>query len=61
MALHFVADERTRFSLALECGNIEVALQAAQVCVCGGGERGVVGPSVVGRCELAGSPRGQQA
>ena len=31
VALHFVADERTRFTLALACGNIEVALQAAQV------------------------------
>ncbi|GBF89236.1 coatomer subunit alpha [Raphidocelis subcapitata] len=30
VALHFVADEATRFSLALACGNIEVALQAAQ-------------------------------
>lgn len=27
VALHFVKDEKTRFSLALECGNIEV-------CVC---------------------------
>jgi coatomer protein complex subunit alpha (xenin) len=38
VALHFVADERTRFTLALACGNIEVALQAAQVrgaVVCG--------------------------
>lgn len=25
VALHFVKDERTRFSLALECGNIEVS------------------------------------
>ena len=24
-------DERTRFNLAIECGNIEVALQSAQV------------------------------
>ncbi len=32
VALHFVRDERTRFSLAIECGNIEVALQSAQVC-----------------------------
>jgi len=24
VALHFVKDERTRFNLALECGNIEV-------------------------------------
>ena len=31
VALHFVRDERTRFNLAIECGNIEVALQAAQV------------------------------
>lgn len=25
VALHFVKDERTRFSLALECGNIDVS------------------------------------
>lgn len=31
VALHFVRDERTRFNLAIECGNIEVALQSAQV------------------------------
>lgn len=30
VALHFVKDERTRFNLAIECGNIEVALQSAQ-------------------------------
>eukprot|EP00049_Salpingoeca_infusionum_P027282 m.31496 g.31496 ORF g.31496 m.31496 type:complete len:1209 (-) comp9423_c0_seq1:1240-4866(-) len=30
VALHFVKDNRTRFSLAIECGNIEVALEAAQ-------------------------------
>ncbi|XP_064393238.1 coatomer subunit alpha-like isoform X1 [Halichondria panicea] len=30
VALHFVKDERTRFSLALECGNIEIALEAAK-------------------------------
>ena len=30
VALHFVRDERIRFSLAVECGNIEVALQSAQ-------------------------------
>ncbi|UXI18026.1 Exocyst complex component 8 [Sarcoptes scabiei] len=30
VALHFVKDERTRFALALECGNIEVALEAAR-------------------------------
>ncbi|XP_041036564.1 coatomer subunit alpha [Carcharodon carcharias] len=31
VALHFVKDEKTRFSLALECGNIEIALEAAKV------------------------------
>lgn len=30
VALHFVKDEKTRFALALECGNIEVALEAAK-------------------------------
>jgi len=30
VALHFVKDERTRFALALECSNIEVALEAAK-------------------------------
>ena len=25
IALHFVQDQRTRFSLALECGNIDVS------------------------------------
>lgn len=30
VALHFVKEEKTRFSLALECGNIEVALEAAR-------------------------------
>ncbi|KAK9839869.1 hypothetical protein WJX81_007554 [Elliptochloris bilobata] len=30
VALHFVQDERTRFALAVECGNIEIALQSAQ-------------------------------
>ncbi|CAD7703860.1 unnamed protein product [Ostreobium quekettii] len=30
VALHFVKDERLRFNLAVECGNIEVALQSAQ-------------------------------
>mmetsp|Transcript_49934 Transcript_49934/g.159794 ORF Transcript_49934/g.159794 Transcript_49934/m.159794 type:complete len:1224 (+) Transcript_49934:158-3829(+) len=30
VALHFVKDERTRFNLAIECGNIEVALASAQ-------------------------------
>lgn len=27
VALHFVKDEKTRFGLALECGNIEVGAQ----------------------------------
>ena len=36
VALHFVKDERTRFNLAIECGNIEVALQSAQASItCG--------------------------
>jgi len=30
VALHFVEDEQIRFNLAIECGNIEVALQSAQ-------------------------------
>lgn len=30
VALHFVKDERTRFGLALECGNIAVALESAK-------------------------------
>ena len=30
VALHFVRDEKTRFALALDCGNLEVALQAAR-------------------------------
>ncbi|XP_059622164.1 coatomer subunit alpha isoform X1 [Phlebotomus argentipes] len=30
VALHFVKDEKTRFNLSLECGNIEVALEAAK-------------------------------
>lgn len=30
VALHFVKDEKTRFGLALECGNIENALEAAK-------------------------------
>ncbi|XP_033100225.1 coatomer subunit alpha-like [Anneissia japonica] len=30
VALHFVKDEKTRFALALECGNIEVALDSAK-------------------------------
>eukprot|EP00959_Pyramimonas_sp_CCMP1952_P170109 3553886-Pyramimonas_sp.AAC.2 len=29
VALHFVRDERTRFNLAVECGNIDVALTSA--------------------------------
>nr|XP_042913225.1 coatomer subunit alpha-like [Parasteatoda tepidariorum] len=31
VALHFVKDEKTRFALALECGNIMVALDAARI------------------------------
>eukprot|EP00039_Didymoeca_costata_P018608 m.334182 g.334182 ORF g.334182 m.334182 type:complete len:1220 (+) comp17307_c0_seq1:152-3811(+) len=30
VALHVVKDERTRFSLAVECGNIQVALESAK-------------------------------
>lgn len=30
VALHFVKDEKTRFGLALECGNIEIALDSAR-------------------------------
>ncbi|CAF4227776.1 unnamed protein product, partial [Adineta steineri] len=30
VALHFVKDEKTRFGLALECGNIDTALEAAR-------------------------------
>ena len=30
VALHFVRDERTRFNLAVACGNSEVALASAQ-------------------------------
>jgi coatomer protein complex subunit alpha (xenin) len=33
VALHFVKDEKTRFSLAIECGNIEVS-SCVCVCVC---------------------------
>lgn len=32
VALHFVKDEKTRFGLALECGNIEVGVQSLQTC-----------------------------
>ncbi|XP_076265254.1 coatomer subunit alpha isoform X1 [Rhynchophorus ferrugineus] len=30
VALHFVKDDKTRFTLALECGNIEIALESAK-------------------------------
>lgn len=30
IALHFVKDKRTRFALALECGNLDVALEVAR-------------------------------
>ena len=29
VALHFVQDDRARFDIAIECGNIEVALQVS--------------------------------
>ncbi|KYQ93446.1 WD40 repeat-containing protein [Tieghemostelium lacteum] len=29
--VHFVKDDRTRFQLALECGNIDIALQSAKI------------------------------
>merc|ERR1719498_1412553 len=29
VALHFVEDKKTRFNLALECGNLEVAMSSA--------------------------------
>jgi coatomer protein complex subunit alpha (xenin) len=28
--LHFVRDEKTRFELALECGNLDIALETAK-------------------------------
>ncbi|KAI9472141.1 MAG: coatomer protein alpha subunit [Benjaminiella poitrasii] len=31
IALHFVRDDKTRFELALECGNLDVALETAKV------------------------------
>ena len=31
VALHFVEDEKTKFDLALECGNIEVAMKSAHL------------------------------
>jgi hypothetical protein len=44
VALHFVKDEKTRFSLALECGNIEVRglCRQSQIAV----EKGRLGTSV---------------
>lgn len=30
IALHFVKDEKTRLGLALECGNLDIALEAAR-------------------------------
>ena len=32
VALHFVDDDKTRFNLAIECGNVDIALKSAQVC-----------------------------
>ena len=38
VALHFVKDERTKFALALECGNIDVSIKQmtfrCKYCVC---------------------------
>ena len=31
VALHFVKDERTKFALALECGNIDVSIHTASL------------------------------
>ncbi|WAR05033.1 COPA-like protein [Mya arenaria] len=31
VALHFVKDEKTRFGLALECGNLEISLKLARI------------------------------
>ena len=33
IALHFVKDDKTRFGLALECGNLDVALDTAKVTI----------------------------
>jgi coatomer protein complex subunit alpha (xenin) len=30
IALHFVQDKNTRFDLAIECGNLDVALETAR-------------------------------
>ena len=30
LAMHFVKEDKTRFGLALECGNLEIALEAAK-------------------------------
>jgi len=32
VALHFVKDERTKFGLAIDCGNIEVCLASCVMC-----------------------------
>ena len=32
VALHFVKDERTKFALALECGNIDVSIGSLFAC-----------------------------
>ena len=34
VALHFVKDEKTRFGLALECGNIEVGFHLHETYAC---------------------------
>jgi coatomer subunit alpha len=31
VALHFVKENKTRFELALQCGNLDVALETAKI------------------------------
>jgi coatomer subunit alpha len=31
IALHFVQDKKTRFDLAIKCGNLHVALETAKI------------------------------
>ena len=49
VALHFVKDEKTRFGLALECGNIEVRL--------GRGASSHYAPGVEGQCPVCHAQR----
>ena len=37
VALHFVKDEKTRFALALECGNIDVSISGMGMSISGMG------------------------